>query len=1122
MSTWRKVGCCLAMVAGLGAREEDAATPRISASAYVTNGIVVHMDAIDNIGFGQHSNDAGVWKDLAGDNDIVLSNDVKNCFTDGQLKGWTDTALQTDASSNKGVYSIPSTRNYASYQMIEVALKLGPDAAQAILNGSGSSRTQFVAYQKSSVTFRNGSNTIIWPAGSWLQAAALYDKYPTQPDIYTNGTKVLTKNGAVLSYTSAWGSSTGLGRGTNAHRFRGGEYYSIRLYDHVLTPEQIAYNAMLDNVRYNGASLPDGYRAANGKVECSVRVTVVGGKGTVSVNGVEGTEAWVPAWTTATVSYALSEGEVLASAEGFPETHKQEGTTFSDVISSPWNVTLRIASQDRVMVIAPIPDQVYDSDGSRPGLSVSTGTGRALEEGVHYTVAYSNNLVIGTATAYAIGIGEFEGERSTAEFQVRMPVSAYVQRGLISHWDAIDNVGTGVHDPEAGVWKDLCETANDIVVSNYFGNQLQGWTDTSLKTGTGASNIPFAKNCTSYVTVEACARCLYTAQQILFNFGASKLVGLWTSGSVGFYKESPIYVTTDREWLQAAAVHYPSISSPLAYTNGAPTVARSGETAHFSTGMGASTCLGRGTSSSPFLGEYCALRLYSRPLSESEVALNAALDRVRFNGGTPKLPEGWWWSRTQNATLARVRVDTAGGRGTLTVNGQATNEVLLADQSQVSIAYQPAAGEFVREIVGCPDDATVDGSAVSFVSDIPRTIRFVLGDSTRTMLVDPVPPQVYTGSEIRPVESVHTFEGAVLTAGEDYDVIYGDNVEVGVASARVVGKGSFADEEVRIEFAIQIPVSAYARRGLISQWDAIDNVGTGVHDPEAGVWKDLCETANDIVISNYFGTQLLGWTDTSLKTVNGASNIPFTKNCSDYVTIEACAHCSYSAQQILFNAGASKFVGLWTSGSVGFYMEAPTYVTADRDWLQTAAVHLPSPSAPLVYTNGAPTVTRSGEKAHFSSGMGKSTCLGRGTSSTPFQGEYCAIRLYSRALSEPEIALNAALDRVRFNGGTPRLPDGWRWDPSTGRMLSRVTVSFGKGHGTGVINGVKTNEMWFAEGTPVEVSYFSRDARDHVEGATCSLPEGEFDGRKVSFVSGVATFVDFDIRVGLGTVLFVR
>ena len=33
--------------------------------------------------------------------------------------------------------------------------------------------------------------------------------------------------------------------------------------------------------------------------------------------------------------------------------------------------------------------------------------------------------------------------------------ASYVQRGLIAQWDGIDNVGTGVHDPNATVWKDL-------------------------------------------------------------------------------------------------------------------------------------------------------------------------------------------------------------------------------------------------------------------------------------------------------------------------------------------------------------------------------------------------------------------------------------------------------------------------------------------------------------------------------------------------------------------------------------------------------------------------------------------------------------------------------------------
>ena len=33
--------------------------------------------------------------------------------------------------------------------------------------------------------------------------------------------------------------------------------------------------------------------------------------------------------------------------------------------------------------------------------------------------------------------------------------ASYVQDGLIAQWDGIDTVGTGVHDPNATVWKDL-------------------------------------------------------------------------------------------------------------------------------------------------------------------------------------------------------------------------------------------------------------------------------------------------------------------------------------------------------------------------------------------------------------------------------------------------------------------------------------------------------------------------------------------------------------------------------------------------------------------------------------------------------------------------------------------
>ena len=41
--------------------------------------------------------------------------------------------------------------------------------------------------------------------------------------------------------------------------------------------------------------------------------------------------------------------------------------------------------------------------------------------------------------------------------------ASYVQDGLIAQWDAIDNAGTGVHDPTTNVWKDL-KGHNDLTI----------------------------------------------------------------------------------------------------------------------------------------------------------------------------------------------------------------------------------------------------------------------------------------------------------------------------------------------------------------------------------------------------------------------------------------------------------------------------------------------------------------------------------------------------------------------------------------------------------------------------------------------------------------------------------
>lgn len=209
---------------------------------------------------------------------------------------------------------------------------------------------------------------------------------------------------------------------------------------------------------------------------------------------------------------------------------------------------------------------------------------------------------------------------------------------------------------------------------------------------------------------------------------------------------------------------------------------------------------------------------------------------------------------------------------------------------------------------------------------------------------------------------------------------------------------------------------SYVQDGLIAQWDGIDNVlldGVRLHDANAEVWSDLTGNGNDFAVGSYWGTQLDSWTDTSLK-AKSCYNVPCNKSCSDYVTIEICAKHN-QMYQCLFNSGdgLKKFIAVMNN-SVQFYNAGNmNYDIGKAAFFQAAAVHSPTVSSPVVYTNGVPTARISSDSWGDNTA---GTCLGRGVDNYQFTGEYYAIRLYNRALTPEELAKNAKIDAVRFLG----------------------------------------------------------------------------------------------------------
>ena len=94
--------------------------------------------------------------------------------------------------------------------------------------------------------------------------------------------------------------------------------------------------------------------------------------------------------------------------------------------------------------------------------------------------------------------------------------------------------------------------------------------------------------------------------------------------------------------------------------------------------------------------------------------------------------------------------------------------------------------------------------------------------------------------------------------------------------------------------------ASYVQRDhLVAQWDAIDNVGTGTHDPNATVWRNLASSGSTYDMTL---TGSARWKDgNSLVVTNcsayGTTNAPLVK------TIEVVFKTDYVYGRIMFNLG---------------------------------------------------------------------------------------------------------------------------------------------------------------------------------------------------------------------------
>ena len=230
--------------------------------------------------------------------------------------------------------------------------------------------------------------------------------------------------------------------------------------------------------------------------------------------------------------------------------------------------------------------------------------------------------------------------------------------------------------------------------------------------------------------------------------------------------------------------------------------------------------------------------------------------------------------------------------------------------------------------------------------------------------------------------------------------------------------------------------SDYVLDGLIHQWDAINNTGSG-HNGSATVWNDLI---GSIDLTQHTGGT---WKDNALHFEPTATtdahywiDTTHTSIYSQTMTIEMCisptgsalnsweesksaviANFTSSANSELRRIMLSKAdiaIGGYTNGTNQF---AATGLTTLRDIHHIAVTYTTQTGSDGVYCNG----TLQTKNAQHTFGENKRDYVfvgcSLGTSKYPYLGDIHSIRVYNRVLSDNEIYQNYLTDCARFFGG---------------------------------------------------------------------------------------------------------
>ena len=594
---WEEIAC--ADIPAEVSQRSGALIP-LDVASYIQTGLLGHFDAIRNAGESlPHDAATRAWKNLvAGQPDAAFN--TENGY-------WTEDGFVFTGDVHASV-NAPGINVGGQFMTIQLATSVDWES-QTFGNGyysiffgnnnndsdlffSSASRNHTLIFNADNWGTRNNRPSIAWDGQYATAILGNGASYLVQGTALTDG--MIRTNTTIPARNYCWG-----GQQSNAKYYVKGIFHSVRIYGKALSEEELAWNRMLDEVRYRGA-------------DTNINVIVAS-----NVEGVEATER---------------NGRYMVNGQ--------------HVFTAPASVTAGYATY----VPAGYTLEVWNSGGN--------GWSEAETHDGETSFAYTNCLarakvrltwnwtIEEVVDEWAEITHDDIPDEVSQRFGALIPLGAasYVQTGLKGHFDAIRNAGESLpHDKSARTWKNLVAGQPDAA----FNTEKGYWTeDGFVFTGDvhASVNAPGINVGGQFMTVQLATTVDWESQtfgsgrySIFFGNDENDTDIYFNSGS----KNRTLILNADRwgtggnrptlEWdgRYATAVLGDGVSylvQDTALADGKPRTNTAIPARRFCWG-------GQQNNANYYVkGVFHSVRIYGKALSEEELAWNRMLDEVRYRG----------------------------------------------------------------------------------------------------------------------------------------------------------------------------------------------------------------------------------------------------------------------------------------------------------------------------------------------------------------------------------------------------------------------------------------------------------------------------------------------------------